>query len=86
MGAVPLFSLADTRGGPISLPRSLRNIAVIIQWISRIPLFPTPWTAAPQASLSFTISQTLLKLTSVESVFQKHAVFESSFLNPYSEQ
>ena len=31
-------------------------------------LFATPWTAARQASLSFTISQSLLKLISVESV------------------
>ena len=28
----------------------------------------TPWTAAHQASLSFTISQNLLKLMSIESV------------------
>ena len=28
----------------------------------------TPWTAAPQASLSFTVSQSLLKLISAESV------------------
>ena len=31
-------------------------------------LFPTPETAAHQASLSFTISRNLLKLTSIESV------------------
>ena len=31
-------------------------------------LFVTPWTAAHQASLSFTISQSLLKLISIESV------------------
>ena len=30
--------------------------------------FATPWTAAPQASLSFAISQSLLKLMSIESV------------------
>ena len=30
--------------------------------------FATPWTAAHQASLSFTISQSLLKLVSIESV------------------
>ena len=30
--------------------------------------FATPWTAAPQASLSFTISQSLLKLMSIGSV------------------
>ena len=31
-------------------------------------LFATPWTAAHQASLSFTISQSLLELTSIELV------------------
>ena len=35
---------------------------------SVIWLFATPWTAAHQASLSFIISWSLLKLTSVESV------------------
>ena len=32
------------------------------------PLFATPWTAARQASLSITNSQSLLKLMSIESV------------------
>ena len=32
------------------------------------PIFATPWTAAHQASLSFTISQSLLKLMSIKSV------------------
>ena len=36
--------------------------------ISRVWLFETPWTAASQASLSFTISRSLLKLMSIESV------------------
>ena len=35
---------------------------------SHVQLFETPWTAACQAPLSFTISQSLLKLTSIESV------------------
>ena len=35
---------------------------------SRVHLFATSWTAAHQASLSFTISQILLKLMSIESV------------------
>ena len=30
-------------------------------------LRPTPWTAAPQASLSFSVSRSLLKLMSIES-------------------
>ena len=36
--------------------------------LSRVLLFATPWTAAHQASLSITISQSLLKLMSIESV------------------
>ena len=43
-------------------------VIVAVQWLSRIWLFATPWTAARQASLSFTVSQRLLKLMSIESV------------------
>ena len=39
-----------------------------VQLLSRIQLFATPWTAACQASLSITNSQSLLKLMSIESV------------------
>ena len=39
-----------------------------VQLLSHIRLFVTPWTAARQASLSFTISQSLLKLMSIELV------------------
>ena len=42
--------------------------AVVGRWLSRVRLFATPWTAAHQASLSFAISQSLLKLMSTESV------------------
>ena len=41
---------------------------VIVQSVSHVRLFVTPWTAACQASLSFTISRSLLKLMSMESV------------------
>ena len=37
-----------------------------------VQLFATPWTAARQASLSFTISLSLLKLMSIESVMPPH--------------
>ena len=40
----------------------------VVQSLSRIQSFVTPWTAARQASLSFTISQSLLKFMSVELV------------------
>ena len=39
-----------------------------VQSLSRVPLSATPWTAARQASLPLTISLSLLKLTSIESV------------------
>ena len=39
---------------------------VVVQSLSRVWLFATPWTAAHQASLSFTISRNLLKLLSLE--------------------
>ena len=38
----------------------------VAQWPIDVWLFTTPWTEAHQASLSFTISQSLLKLTSIE--------------------
>ena len=41
---------------------------VVVKLFSHIPLFGTPWTAARQASLSFTVSQSLLKVMSIESV------------------
>ena len=39
-----------------------------VQLLSRVRLFATLWIAACQASLSITISQSSLKLTSIESV------------------
>ena len=41
---------------------------VAVQSLRRVCLFVTPWTAARQASLSFTISRSLLQLISIESV------------------
>ena len=44
--------------------------------LSHVRLFANPWTAACQASLSFTISQTLLKLMSIESMIpSNHLIF-----------
>ena len=49
---------------------------VVVQSLSHVQLFATPWTAAYQASLSFTISQSLLKLMSIESVMlSNHLIF-----------
>ena len=45
------------------------NVFVVVQSVSHVQLFVTPWTAACQASLSFTISQSFLKLMSLEFEF-----------------
>ena len=41
---------------------------IVVQLLSHVWLFATPWTAAHQASLSFIISRSLLKLMSIELV------------------
>ena len=43
-------------------------LIVVVQSLSHVWLSVTPWTTARQASLSFIISQSLLKLTSIELV------------------
>ena len=53
-------------GIPSPMPGAFQFSSV--QSLSRVQLFATPWTAACQASLSITNSQSLLKLMSIESV------------------
>ena len=43
-------------------------IILIVQSLSHVWLFATPWTAAHQAFLSFTVSRSLLTFTSMELV------------------
>ena len=45
-----------------------QSCIAVVQSLSHVQLFATPWTAAHQASLSFIISQSLLKLMPIESV------------------
>ena len=55
--------------------------AVVIQSLGHVPLFAAPWTAAPQASLSFAISQSLLKFMSTESMMpSNHLILCCLFL------
>ena len=44
------------------------NTLDVVQLLRHVQLFVIPWTAAPRASLSFTISRSLLKLMSIELV------------------
>ena len=45
-----------------------QRTVVVVQSLSRVGLFMTTWTAARQASMCFTLSLSLLKLMSIESV------------------
>ena len=56
---------------------------IIVQSLSCVWLFATPWTAACQASLSSTVSWSLFKFTSVELVMpSKHLILCRSLLLP----
>ena len=46
----------------------LEQMLFVVQMLSHVQLFVTQWTAALQASPSFTISQCLLKLMAIELV------------------
>ena len=53
-----------------------------VQSLSRVRLFMTPWTAAHQASLSITISWSLLKLMSIKLVMSSNHLILSFPLLP----
>ena len=60
---VPLLSVIR----PSLKPQKSRR-AVTVQSLSHVQLFATPWTAAHQVPLFFTVSKSLLKFMSIESV------------------
>jgi len=53
---------------PLSAHPLQHLLFVAVQSLSHVRLFAIPWTAARQAPLSFTISQSLVKLMSIELV------------------
>ena len=58
-----------------SLPNLLHDSGLLLSLLSHVQLFAAPWTAAYQACLSFTISQSLLKPMFIESVMpSKHLI------------
>ena len=64
-----------------NLPDRVQHQFSSVQSLSRVRLFATPWTAARQASLSITNSQSLPKLMSIESVMpSNHLILCLSFL------
>ena len=65
-----LSFMFELKGDPWKSPVIFPLILCVssVQSLSHIRLFATPWTAARQASLSITNSQSLLKLMPIESV------------------
>ena len=65
------------------IPFTDGDAAAAVQSLSCVWLFSTPWTAAHQASLSFTISQSLLVIMSIESVMpSNHLILSHPLLLP----
>ena len=61
------FPLKCSLASPLVLqPLKKLPYAIVVQSLSCVQYFVTPWTVAHQASLSFTISQSLLKLMTIE--------------------
>ena len=55
---------------------------VVVQSLSHVPLFVTPWTAAHQRPLPFTVSQSSLKLMCMESVMSSnHLILYTPFFS-----
>ena len=77
-------SLSGRGGGQESALLPHIMVAMFVQLLSRVQLFDIPWTTACQAFLSVTISQSLLKLMSIESVMpSNHLILcHSLFLLP----
>ena len=66
-----------------SLFKAIGLEIVVVQSLSCVQLFVTPWTVAHQASLSTTNSQSVLKLMSIESVMSSnHLIFCRPLLLP----
>ena len=59
------------------------GLFLVVQLINHVQLFATPWTAARQASLYFTISWSLCKLLSIESMMpSNHLILFCPLLMP----
>ena len=67
---------------PVSVSPTPQNLGLflipfvaVVQLLSRVQFFVTPWTTAHQASLSITNSQSLFKFMFIESVMPSNHLF-----------
>ena len=73
----------ETRRGSSLTHNPSLSLPVVVQLLSRVQLFASPWTTACQAPLSSTIFLSLLKFRSIESVMQsKHLILCHPLLVP----
>ena len=73
---IPSLFMSFLISPSFTINNSVHFFVVVVQSLSLVWLFATPWTAAFQASLSFTISWSLLKLMFTESVMPpNHLIF-----------
>ena len=61
---------------------SIKYDAFVVHLLSCVRLFATPWTATHQASLSFTISQSLLKFMCIELMMPSNHLILCCYLLP----
>ena len=77
--------LAESQAKRNVMKRNISSQFSLVQSLSRVQLFVTPWTAARQASLSITNSQSLLKPMSMESLMpSNHLILCHPLLLPPS--
>ena len=70
-------------GADNSWLEGLEHNWIAVQLLSHVQVFVAPWTAAHQASLSFTISESLLKLLPIKLVMpSKHLILCHPLLLP----
>ena len=65
---------AAQRAGKFQALPTFALVVVVVQSLRCVRLFATPWTAAHQASLSYTIPWSLFKGTSIESLMSSNCL------------
>ena len=67
-----------------STKRFSTSCCCVVQSLSSVQLYVAPWTAAHHTPLSSTVSQSLLKFMSTESVMLSYHLIISSSVTPFS--
>ena len=81
MGMIPVLRNTVWKYWPRQHGQMMHMLRFVVRLLSRVQLFETPWTAAHQAHLVFTISWSLLKFMSIESMMlSNHLILCDPFL------